>query len=457
MSSISYPILDWTKRPVEVIDRIEKIHRKIRMQGEGSHWGLFNGDTKYDLGGIDEHGLIKQIVLAAPTHRKDFYVMDIGAAEFQWANNLADYLDEESCFPKGVKIHIISVRGERYSGISVERTKRCILSYLGKVKVEEIFHRFRDLKFDLVVSRWCFRHLVDPLGTVLQVYNLLFPGSGIFLLDGFYFLVEGEELDRIGDSDRLATLLTDSKLSFLRRTYKEKGCLDQFLLKKATDLPFVLPVDYVGTKKIEKVAYDCFSGSVTVFKKKSDIIETAKVDFIVSGILQGDFAIYDWLLQSNLIQSNVVWAPISSEKKLLPLLPLHQAIKEKRLELFKEYLYSGVNIDLVDKEENTALHIAIIEQAHDFFVILLKRNPSWQLINKNKISYLEMAAMIDREGFFLETLLLHISNSNDISRYVERLFEVACSVGNDRAIQIIMEIGADSSSLSCSYKKSRKC
>ena len=42
-------------------------------------------------------------------------------------------------------------------------------------------------KVDLVVSNWTLRHLVDPFGTLKQIYGFLTPTGGKFLSNGFLF------------------------------------------------------------------------------------------------------------------------------------------------------------------------------------------------------------------------------------------------------------------------------
>ncbi len=56
-------------------------------------------------------------------------------------------------------------------------------------------------KFSLVVSAVTFCHLIDPLGVVAQVMNLLIPEQGYFLVDQLYFLLGKETWDRYHTSE----------------------------------------------------------------------------------------------------------------------------------------------------------------------------------------------------------------------------------------------------------------
>jgi hypothetical protein len=42
---------------------------------------------------------------------------------------------------------------------------------------------------DLIVSRFSLRHMIDPIGTMLQAYDLLKPNTGLILTDDFSFLL----------------------------------------------------------------------------------------------------------------------------------------------------------------------------------------------------------------------------------------------------------------------------
>ena len=185
----------WSQRSKSVNDDIDHSFEKLVKQST-SGWGTFNGSSDYTILGVDEQVLMKRIIKEAPKEQKEFYVLDIGAGNFQWSKSLADYLDKQTDLPEDIKIHIIGVRGESYFGDRIVETNRCKIYNLGAFKVEELFEQFKkeglnlQNNVDLAISSWCFRHLNDPVGTFAQTYDLLRPKSGIFLFDGFFYLTQ---------------------------------------------------------------------------------------------------------------------------------------------------------------------------------------------------------------------------------------------------------------------------
>ena len=134
-------------------------------------------------------------------NEKEFYFLDIGAGNFQCGRAVATYINENrGLFPNLKKAHIISVRAERNTQNPIQEDGICKLYNYGAFKVEELEEEFlrnpllaplgEAGKIDLIVSSWCFRHLVDPAGTFVQAYNLLRPGSGTLLMDGFFLNID---------------------------------------------------------------------------------------------------------------------------------------------------------------------------------------------------------------------------------------------------------------------------
>lgn len=67
-------------------------------------------------------------------------------------------------------------------GVKIEDVQDFLGKYLaGKFGLEE------DIKFDVVVSKMTFVHLVDPIGTLQQVYDMLRTKSGILIADGIHY------------------------------------------------------------------------------------------------------------------------------------------------------------------------------------------------------------------------------------------------------------------------------
>jgi len=93
----------------------------------------------------------------------------------------------------------------------------------------------KDISFDLVVTSWCLRHLVDPVGAVLQVHELLSlePNSGYFLFDGFIFDIEGIQVEHY--RQKMDALLGSFGEPFLTCGHTEAKAVNQFVLQKTQE------------------------------------------------------------------------------------------------------------------------------------------------------------------------------------------------------------------------------
>ena len=124
----------------------------------------------------------------------------------------------------------------------------------------------REVGFDLIVSRWCFRHLADPLGTFQQTLNLL-NEDGYFLVDGFYFtsinkpiqtgrLAEQQIKQMIPMPDSmnidLFTLMETSGAGILMRPYDDGRSLNHFIIHRPKGVRLKsLAIDYSGEYLLE--------------------------------------------------------------------------------------------------------------------------------------------------------------------------------------------------------------
>src|SRR3990167_8095058 len=123
--------------------------------------------------------------------KETFYVLDVGAGDFSWGKALVRYINKENLSPK-IKVHIVSVTGEKYKGVDIQEIGSCKQYNIGAFNIENIEDIFskskeiglKDVKFDWIVSRYTFIHLVDPAGTFSQCYDLLKPG-GFISMDAF--------------------------------------------------------------------------------------------------------------------------------------------------------------------------------------------------------------------------------------------------------------------------------
>ncbi len=81
--STSTPLyLDWTQRTLNIHEKIEQVFSFLSTRTR-SYWTMYNECDTYGICSIDDYSLMKKVIQQAPTTQKAFYVLDIGAGEFQ--------------------------------------------------------------------------------------------------------------------------------------------------------------------------------------------------------------------------------------------------------------------------------------------------------------------------------------------------------------------------------------
>lgn len=314
ISILSTPhYLDWTQRPSAIRTSISEAFDQL-VYKEESDW-FYNGSKKYRICKVDEHALMKKIIQQAPSTQKDFYVLDIGAGKFQWSKSLADYLEKQADISKDIKVHILGVRGEKYLGDRIVETALCKIYNLGAFKIEELFAKFKkqeldiENKLDLIVSKWCFCHLVDPVGTLTQTYNLLRPKTGFLLMDGFMFLQEKDNLLTTDPNSRLIQLFSDITAPFLTQFHSTFSDLNHFILQRSDNIPCQLPMTYLDAE--QALGYQIQSERVTRFSRRAQK-EDKEISSELSDYnnLYGNQILYDWLKVNELFLERSTWKPL---------------------------------------------------------------------------------------------------------------------------------------------------
>ncbi len=187
-------LLHWKQRPRKIVKNINQAFDKIKNK-DHSDWGLTNGAKKYYMLNIDEHLLIKKMILDMPG--KLITIMDLGAGNFQFGSGIVNYIESLKNFPNGSHVRIISLRGEKYTGNEIERTKRCTHYKFGTFKLEDLIEELKkrglafaigqDATINFIHSRWTLTHLADGIGTHMQAYNIMKPDTGYFMFEGLKF------------------------------------------------------------------------------------------------------------------------------------------------------------------------------------------------------------------------------------------------------------------------------
>lgn len=256
--------LDWQDRSTLLKERIELAWKNITQHTSSVNWSQ-NGRSTYSIMDYSEIRLLKKIIVDHYPERKEFYFLDIGSGEFQLVTRLFSLLNEDSTIPQDIKIHLIGIRGEKSSnGTELEKIESgiCIQYNFCFFQIENLIEEFTkhhlDLrqKIDVIVTRWTLRHLVDPLGTYLQAYELL-RENGFLLFDGFFFLVDNptaptynadrEDNEQFLDImvSQMHQLASQGGNSFLIYPTNKDSVLHEFLVKKSGSESLKLNLNYV--------------------------------------------------------------------------------------------------------------------------------------------------------------------------------------------------------------------
>ena len=281
---------------------------KISSRKEAKETFHFYGSDYYGFLGIDDNAFFDRILKESPTEQENFYVLDVGAGDFSWGKALVRYINKENLSPK-IKVHIVSVTGEKYKGVDIQEIGSCKQYNIGAFNIENIEDIFskskeiglKDVKFDWIVSRYTFIHLVDPAGTFSQCYDLLKPG-GFISMDGFP--INYHNHPKITRRNSIVEFLQDVGEPYLIRDYGSDRGFYQFLLKKTSENPSI-PMQYadsVGWTEIANTA----PHAVASFTKLTlplnwDTIHSP--DEYVSDYtprFYGDQKLFDWLLKEDM-------------------------------------------------------------------------------------------------------------------------------------------------------------
>lgn len=259
-----------TQRPLEIQDRIDKVF-KVLSTNTKCTW-LENGDhsDEYGIANISERELLLALIKNAPKEQKAFYLLDVGAGNFGWSNGMEDCVKKmfyDGTISSDKKIHIVNVRGEQYNEPPINDYDTCTVYKFGSFKIEniekELIKRNLDVHFDLIVSRWTLRHLVDPTGTLEQLYHRL-NNHGLCLFDGFFVHLNNHKDPDA--SEHVTEILLNSKMPFLVMYHSVGRSGNHFLLRKEkNNEQLTVPLTYSDITNIDVSEYQCYAATITQF------------------------------------------------------------------------------------------------------------------------------------------------------------------------------------------------
>jgi hypothetical protein len=109
-----------------------------------------------------------------------------------------------------------------------------------------LIHKIQNIqdKIDWIVSRYCFIHLIDPVGTFKEAFDHLRPGQGALTMDGFPIHTKNSATYGGELYINLANMLIKTGQPFLMRGMQD---LPAFLIMRKNSDRLVLPLQYKGT------------------------------------------------------------------------------------------------------------------------------------------------------------------------------------------------------------------
>jgi 2-polyprenyl-3-methyl-5-hydroxy-6-metoxy-1,4-benzoquinol methylase len=260
-------------RPNEVQKEVDLAFKELNSSPA---WWCYNGQESYQLVAINDAKMIRHIA-SRTDGKKDVYLLDVGCGKCRWGNQAAKLISSE--FSQSSKhFHIISLTGEKESEAGIETQGNVTHYKFNQFKIENIEELLKEKNLnltnqvDLIVSNWTLRHLVDPIGTLKQLYNLLTPKNGYLLSSDLLFsaigsnstLLDGEVLCKVFSQQNSMKML-------FSRTSRDDSKKYEFLLLRDNEAPFDLPLKYTGKFASGGTRYDRISDQFCTYQLTSPI------------------------------------------------------------------------------------------------------------------------------------------------------------------------------------------
>jgi SAM-dependent methyltransferase len=185
--------LDTNDRSPELTQQIEKQFQEAKIAPY-----KFFGETAHDYGlgfFVYTYDLAYALIKSAQGNQKVFNIIDIGSGKGGWGDGLASYLNEQSDLNNDITINIIGLTAQNDVPYEKETVGKCTKYLIGNFNVEFFNQNLHILKakgldvenkIDFAFSKYTFMHLADPLGTLIEIFNNLRPGTGILFFDTFF-------------------------------------------------------------------------------------------------------------------------------------------------------------------------------------------------------------------------------------------------------------------------------
>lgn len=309
-------------RGLNILDRPEYLKNLISrsfdtVSSNQKKW-LYNGAKHYCILGIDPLSILQEKIKSKPS-QKDFYVLDIGAGQFDWGKTTAAEINSRKDLPNDINVHIISVTGENYGPVKVHQEGRCKTYDVSAFEIENLQKSLQKVLpelslespvfFDLVVSAYTFMHVHDPVGLFAQTYDFLRPGEGMMLMHGFPVSFKEHSSHKQWD-ENLTYLLHKTNAPYVIGKSTEMREIAPFLLKRPDDKPLNLPYKYGGLSTVQ-IANSDAKDVAYVLPTVKGIPFNGFIPQFRDNSVQGDKGLYDWIFEHerNWQEKEISWRP----------------------------------------------------------------------------------------------------------------------------------------------------
>lgn len=161
----------WRDRPQEISKEID---RRFDI--------LKNNPPKYishgrDMYTFNLHMYTSDDIISAlfsPDPKRHYTILDVGAGTGAMSKKIAKVNPD-----KDITLNAVSAYDYRSQDYPIEG-----INYLAPADAENIANYYSPNSQDLIISNLTMVHLVDPLGTIAQMYEILAP-EGLMVLDSF--------------------------------------------------------------------------------------------------------------------------------------------------------------------------------------------------------------------------------------------------------------------------------
>ena len=176
-------------------------------------------------------------------------MIDVGTGQGGFVNGLANYIEEQIAakeLPKDINVHIIGLTAQEDVPYGKEKVgNNCTKYMIGNFNAENFETYLPKLsqhglniknKIDLAVSKLMLVHLIDPIGTLIEIYGNLRPNLGIIYADRFAAKVALLD-DNTFETTPIEEILPWSNVRFLVDDH-------YFLLQRVDETSLQIPLRY---------------------------------------------------------------------------------------------------------------------------------------------------------------------------------------------------------------------